>query len=64
LGLFGESGTAVDNLGGTFGVPASGGGEVAVVDGEECASGERCGDSDSRSLILDSCVNRVNHRQV
>ena len=30
LGLFGEGGGAVDDVGGTLGVPASIGGEVAV----------------------------------
>ena len=40
MGLFGEGGGAVDDVGGTLGVPASIGGEIAVGEGEECACGE------------------------
>jgi hypothetical protein len=43
LGLFGEGGGAVDDVGGSCGVPGGGGGEVAVGDADEGTCGEICG---------------------
>jgi hypothetical protein len=63
LGLLGEGGGAVDNVGGSCGVPVCGGVEVTVVNTDKCASSEVSGvDTDTRHPTPDTRINRINHR--
>ena len=64
LGLFGEGGGAVDDVGCAEGVPASIGGEVTVGDGEECACGEVGRVEGSGCLGVDAGINRVDNRPI
>jgi hypothetical protein len=66
LGLLGEGGGAVDDVGCALCVPGGGCGEVTVGDADECASSEMCGvnSTDTRHPTPNTRINGINNRPV